>query len=114
MKGPVHYRYMDGSYDDGVPIVVEFIVVDETPKGYWVVDSFYANYPEFFINDKRRWVSKTSNKRYCYPTMDEAKQSFIIRKKWQIKHAERAISRAKLSLMYLEQGAPEPCTLRFT
>lgn len=50
----------------------------ETPKGYWI------GFGGFHIADLRsecRWVSKTSKKRYAYPSKEEALVGFLHRKK---------------------------------
>lgn len=82
-----HYRIKDYSTGDGVIIRVErFNVIKETPCGYWVADE-YA--PKWMSLSKLRkckqvkWVSKTSERRYCYPTIEDAMRSFKRRKHMQ-------------------------------
>lgn len=61
------YRNMSYSYE----IVVEaFEVQAETPKGYWIR-----------VYGDKKWVSKTSRKRYAYPTELEAYRAFIARRR---------------------------------
>ena len=59
----------------------EYDLYKETDKGYWI------KYHCFNVNKIRRdckWVSKTSRKRFAYPTKEEALMSFIIRQERRI------------------------------
>ncbi len=81
------YRFVDRQYSDGVRIVKEeFNLAKETPCGYWIKD-------EFFFGD--RWVSKTARKRFAYPSESLALESFIARKKKQIRILESQLNQAK-------------------
>jgi len=62
------YRYHN--YRENV-VLETFKLVEETDKGYWITHLYW---------DKPKWVSKTSCKRYAYPTKDEAMYSFKQRK----------------------------------
>lgn len=73
------YRYQDepiatGYFDEcGVAIYLRiFAVKKETPCGVWLADEYGVS-----LN---RWVSKTSRKKYAFPTKEEAWTSFIARK----------------------------------
>ena len=55
-----------------------FEMVKETPKGYWI--SLYG-----LSYSKKRWISKTSRKRFAYPTEEEALRNFIYRCKYRSK-----------------------------
>lgn len=82
------YRYQDepiatGYFDEygdyhssgygGVAIYLRvFTVKRETPCGVWLADECGVS-----LN---RWVSKTSRKKYAFPTKEEAWESFIARK----------------------------------
>lgn len=75
MNGPMHYRFRDQlAGEDSIIHVDTFNVVSETPKGYWVVVTG-VDWPEG-IDKYKRWVSKTSAKRFCYPTLEEAFASY--------------------------------------
>ena len=53
-----------------------FYLVKETKCGYWITD---IQLPNIFFNFKlswKKWVSKTTYKRYAYPTKKEAHFSF--------------------------------------
>ena len=51
----------------------EYSLVKETPKGYWI------SYGDSDFHGFQKWVSKTSRKRFAYPTEKEALNNFIIR-----------------------------------
>lgn len=97
-----HYRLYDVLYETGIHIRLEtFEVVKETPQGYWVNSQYNPSW--LSVDDLRkrgylRWVSKTSTKRYCYPTMEQAVNSFKRRKtvqasklRHQLEHVEAVI-----------------------
>lgn len=78
------YRYQDepiatGYFDErGVAIYLRvFAVKKETPCGVWLANEYGVS-----LN---RWVSKTSRKKYAFPTKEEAWTSFIARKTKQRK-----------------------------
>jgi hypothetical protein len=70
----------------------EFNLHKETPKGYWI------SYGGLTLSSPSRWISKTSKKRYAYPTKEEALNNFIKRKEYQIKLLEYQLSSAKIAL----------------
>lgn len=82
----------------------------ETPKGYWI------GYGDTILGSIRccsRWVSKTSKKRYAYPTQEEALKSFIFRQKYALKILEHQILNRKFALqdaeiMYEKEFAKKP------
>jgi hypothetical protein len=77
------YRYdeiiYDAPYREIKLTMTIFSLVKETKKGYWIKESLFG------MSHGKRWVSKTSVKRYAYPTKEEALQSFIKRKERQIR-----------------------------
>ena len=81
------YRYHN--YRD-TAFVEKFYVVRETPCGYWIrsVDEW---------DEKERWVSNSTRKRFAYPTEKEALKGFIARKKRQLEFLESNIRCAKLA-----------------
>lgn len=85
--GPYHYRLVDVLYEYGVTVLVEkYIVVAETPQGYWLSHQYNPTWLSVKELRKRKflkWVSKTSTKRYAYPTMELAIISFKRRKQIQ-------------------------------
>jgi len=82
-----------------------FYLVKETPKGYWI--SSYRNYDKnvhlTFLGDYPRWVSKTSRKRYAYPTREEALEGFKARKRRQIAILKNRLEQAQAALFYAER-----------
>ena len=80
------YRYHDYHSDRKCTVHLEaFELIKETKCGYWI---------KAFIG-KKRWVSKTSKKRYAYPTKKEAAYNFLRRKQMQRIYAERNMDRVK-------------------
>lgn len=67
----------------------------ETPKGYWIGIGNY--HPKSPLRHSCRWVSKTSKKRYAYPTKAEALNNFI-------KRTERRLDYIKRDLDACEDG----------
>jgi hypothetical protein len=49
-------------------------------------------------DDRKRWVSKTSRKRFAYPTLKEALHNFRARKNRQISILTHRLERAKTAL----------------
>lgn len=66
-------------------------LLKETSKGYWIGDFIF-----------KKWISKTSKKRFAYPTKEEALTNFIKRTEkrikildWQIRACKVGLNRAK-------------------
>ena len=73
------YRYYDISTFRGPNICLKIIeIIRETPCGWWIGKSS-DEIP--FVNDRERWVSKTSRKKYAYPTKEEAYVGYLHRKR---------------------------------
>jgi hypothetical protein len=70
----------------------------ETPQGYWIG---YGNLIEGQLRSESKWVSKTSRKRYAYPTKEEAKNNFIARteKRIRILNSQLTDSKQVLNLI---------------
>lgn len=97
------YRYEIVAYEDGPRIFLwKFNLVKETPKGYWI--SMGKN----DYKSKDRWVSKTSKKRYAYPTLEEAKVSFRARTKRRISILEAQVRHCQLALGIFEKENFKP------
>ena len=84
-----HYRYESRRYSSVIDAereiygvtrpkleLQEYEVEKETPCGYWIRRKVGS-----FSGIDRRWVSKTSRKRYAYPSKQEALEGFLARKK---------------------------------
>lgn len=71
----------------------EYNLHKETPKGYWIG---YGKIGEF--QGSSRWVSKTSRKRFAYPSKKEAIDNFIARSERRIKILDNQISSVRIAL----------------
>ena len=98
------YRYVDQAYESRVKIREDILyLIKETPRGYWIsYDPYYNNKDIHFIGERKRWVSKTSRKRFAYPTREEAKVSFKARKAHQIKILTYQLHNAKEAAVYAD------------
>ena len=65
------YRAEGVNYENGGSqiVIYEYSLYSETPKGYWI-----SYWPD--KKTKWKWISKTSRKRFAYPTKAEALESF--------------------------------------
>lgn len=95
-----HYRLVDQRESEGVTVrLVVFRVIKETPKGYWVASQYAPCGLSLGGMRKRKfakWVSKSSRKRYCYPSIEEAIRSFKLRKEAQASQLRRQFEQAEL------------------
>ena len=71
-------------------VINEFVLIKETAQGYWISSSGF----EF----GKRWVSKTSRKRYAYPSKQEAMTNFIKRTERRIGILKYNLEGAQLAL----------------
>lgn len=70
----VLYRYVNY----GVSVVLlKYPIIKNTPKGCWVRD--------YSSRGDRRHVCNNTRKRFAFPTAEEARVSFVARKRRQIK-----------------------------
>jgi hypothetical protein len=81
----------------------EFAVVKETPKGAWIAGPFGLT---------KRFVRLDARKRYACPTVEEARESFMARKKRQIKILKTQLVNAEESLQLAEEWRAEARDLR--
>ena len=72
----------------------EYDLFKETPKGYWIG---YGSLGEYKYNWKK-WVSKTTKKRFAYPTEKEALINYIKRTEKRLEILERQAWTCKISL----------------
>ena len=73
----------------------DFHLIKETTKGYWIG---YLNTYGIRLGSWQKWVSKTSKKRFAYPTKKEALVNYIKRTEKRLKILERQIDFCKISL----------------
>jgi hypothetical protein len=103
------YRYEEMAYESGPQIrEVIFHLVKETTCGYWIHPraNFKKGDLEFYPWQKPKWVSKTSRKRFAYPTQEEALKGFIARKvrqvgilRYKLRDAEQLLKMARAKLL---------------
>lgn len=98
------YRYEDTATGDGTQVSLRrYYLIKETPKGYWIGDSWYDANPreedrEWVSGQHKRWISKTSIKRFAYPTKEEAYDNFRFRKARYISIMEARIRQTQGAL----------------
>jgi len=92
--------YVSSSIPNPKVELTEFNLHKETPKGYWIGYGYY--YPTDSLRGKSHWISKTSKKRYAYPTKEEALKSFIYRQKYALKILDYQILNRKFALNIAE------------
>lgn len=67
-------------------VLYEFNLFKETLKGYWIGTGSLGNNK---LRSEARWVSKTSKKRYAYPSKEEALTNFIKRNEYRVSILKR-------------------------
>jgi len=108
---PIHYRYSDYSFSDGIEVKVsKFYPIRETTCFYIVIDELERQMQKITKERKPRTrrVSKNGLRRYCYPTKQEAINSYKARKRSQIRHCELALETAKQAIKGLETPSETP------
>jgi len=105
MNDTYFYRYDDYlehyDYYHLIPVVKiilkKFKVIKKTDCGAWV-QKYEENqlFPDF-CSDKR-FVLLRARKKFAYPTIEEAKESFIKRKTSQIRIVKKQLQRAEIAL----------------
>ncbi len=112
------YRYDYDELETTIKLTLRtFTVLRETPKGYWVVEFYTPSLQGWYYEKLKKWVSKTSRKRLCYPNKHEAFVSFKCRKQRQLKiltHQVRMVELAcKLNKHDSTLGKPESLFFTF-
>jgi hypothetical protein len=93
--------FNDYGYDDVKLELEEFLLVRETPKGYWIAPIWFGGFGHY--PDEERWVSKTARKRHAYPTKKEALESFLARKTKQAKILKRQLTNVEKAIKLAEK-----------
>jgi len=70
-----------------------YLLHKETPKGYWIGYGALNTW-----HGESKWVSKTSKKRFAYPTKAEALNSFIKRTEKRVKILEDQVGICNIGL----------------
>ena len=96
------YRYRDVQYADGLLVIhlETYETIKETPCGYWVLPESAVGYIGLLY--RKKWVSKTSRKRFAYPTKAEALNSLKARRERQIVYAKSSLNHAQKVLAQIE------------
>jgi len=74
-------------------ILRRYISYKETPKGHWIRYGAPTS-----INDKGKWVSKTTRKRFAHLTKEQALDAFIIRNQKRVQILSRQLASCKISI----------------
>lgn len=106
-------QYASGGQDDyySKPLfpdirlrLIEMELHKETPKGYWIG---YGE-PGRGYASASQWVSKTSKKRYAYPTKEEAMHNFKCRTERRLKILQAQVDKCKTGLHLIESALKNP------
>ena len=99
LKGMTLYRLEDGDYPpncySSLVNVRHFRVVKETPCGAWVSEAWDDGDFGLIGNGKKRFILNGPGRRFCYPDLGQARQSYLLRKQRHLDHLERSMARAK-------------------
>jgi hypothetical protein len=107
------YRYYDVQYSAGIDewdndlgpgrvgiSLMEFEIIKETKCGVWILTGYCFTSPnESIPKEYQKFVNLNANKKYACRTKEEAKESFIARKKRQIRILSAQIERARKALV---------------
>jgi hypothetical protein len=80
--------WCQGSYLDGVVDLEVWRETKKTPKGAWIERSY----------GRKKFVLDAGRKRYAWPTKEQAWESFLARKRKQVKHLRQQLVAAELAL----------------
>jgi hypothetical protein len=72
-----------------------YILLKETKRGYWICMKNW--------NLWKKWIPKKSKKRFAYPTIEEAKNNFILRTKKRIRILQRTVDCCKIALNLIDK-----------
>jgi hypothetical protein len=101
------YRYdYSPVWDNELSIVLrEFYVVKQTRRGVWLCELFSKELPSQSVwKGIETFVLRDARKRFAYPDVKLAKESFRIRKKREVQHCVFQAKKAKLALKLLDKG----------
>jgi hypothetical protein len=101
------YRYENHQEHLGTVIrEYKFFLLRETKCGYWIIPD-YIHKNGYMSEKYKKWVSKTSRKRYAYPSKEGAKENFIARKKRECLILMHRLKCAQISLRQLDIEPPK-------
>lgn len=110
------YRFYDVQYSAGCDefgndlgpgrvevYIMQFPIHKETPCGAWIVQESWLSGPnEVPLREALKFVNLKANKKFACRTVAEAKESFLARKKRQIRILNSQIERAKKAIVSME------------
>lgn len=105
----VLYRYIDTTTSRGYGFMLQrYHILRETPCGYWFVHLYEKTFSTEHKELSKRWVSKSSRRRFCYPTKEEAWQSYRARKWHHLARLDEQIKniRAVVNVIEHQQNPP--------
>lgn len=120
--GDFFYRYTDrhvtytNQTEESYLDLDRYKVVKITPKGCWIVHEYefqYAGVADHLICTKK-FILETSCRKFAWPTIEEAQNSFKIRKSRQIWHLERQLNKTKIALKLAQDGKWDERFKQFT
>lgn len=76
--------------------LVEYKVIKHTKCGVWIQGSH--DLERYTLVERKRFVLLSARKKFACPTIEEAKESFIARKKRQIKILKSQLRKAESAL----------------
>lgn len=92
--------YISRSFPNPSLILHTYHFLKETPKGYWIG---YNNFIQDKLKQSAHWVSKTSIKKFAYPTKKEALESFIKRNEKRAKILSYQLETCKINISKAKQ-----------
>ena len=95
-------EYIDRVFPNPHLQINEYDLLKETPKGYWIgYESLNKNLAVSSKIDRytwKKWVSKTSRKRFAYPTEEEALENYTKRTEKRLKILEWQVLECRVGL----------------
>jgi hypothetical protein len=120
--GQKFYRIVDGYNATDKPVLQTVYVAKLTPKGGWVVHAW--TWPlriagPLTVSQLRSYASaklviQGTRRSYAYPTVELALDSYKIRKRRQMGHAQASMDRAVSCLEWAHRAVLEPEFVTFT
>jgi len=108
----IYWREIDAQMGDGALAIslCPFAVWRHTPKGVWVIPQWMYNrgWDDVFLQGAAHLIIHTTGKKYAYPTKEEARKSYIIRKQREIQHAAKQHDKAVKLLAIARGEEPNP------
>jgi hypothetical protein len=77
----------------------KYPVTKETEKGFWIgKETWWYTDRSKKIIENWKWVSKTSRKRFAWPSKEEALEGYRQKKLAYVRHATKTLQKAKYEL----------------